>query len=231
MRVLVVEDERRMALHLARALEEASFAVDVGYDGEQGLDYALAHQYDVIVLDLMLPKLDGIAVCRRLREAGKRVPVLMLSARDLVEDRVGGLNAGADDYLVKPFAMQELLARVHALMRRQTDDPRSLLKVADLELDPLTRRARRGSRPITLTTKEFAVLEYLMRRPTVVHTRTMIAEHVWNFDFDRASNVVDVYIKHLRDKIDDKRDPGTPSFIRSVRGAGYVLRDPQDDQT
>ena len=230
MRVLVVEDERRMALHVVHALEEDAFAVDVAYDGEQALAYALAHDYDAIVLDLMLPKLDGMAVCRRLRDAGKRVPVLMLSARDLVEDRVGGLNAGADDYLIKPFAMQELIARLRALIRRQTDDPRSALKVADLELDVLTRRARRGARQITLTAKEFAVLEYLMRRPSVVHTRTMIAEHVWNFSFDHASNVVDVYIKHLRDKIDDKHDPGRPSFIRSVRGAGYVLSDPGQDQ-
>lgn len=230
MRVLVVEDEHRMALHVARALEEDSFAVDVAYDGEQGLAYALAHDYDAIVLDLMLPKLDGMAVCRRLRDAGKRVPVLMLSARDLVEDRVGGLNAGADDYLVKPFAMQELMARLRALMRRQADDPRSTLKVADLELDPLTRRACRGTRQIILTAKEFAVLEYLMRRPSIVHTRTMIAEHVWNFAFDHASNVVDVYIKHLRDKIDDKQDQVRPSFIRSVRGAGYVLSDPNEDQ-
>jgi len=230
MRVLVVEDEHRMALHVARALEEDAFAVDVAYDGEQALAYALAHDYDAIVLDLMLPKIDGMEVCRRLRDAGRRVPVLMLSARDLVEDRVGGLNAGADDYLVKPFAMQELIARVRALVRRQTVDPRSTLKVADLELDPLTRRAHRGTRQIALTAKEFAVLEYLMRRPSVVHTRTMIAEHVWNFSFDHASNVVDVYIKHLRDKIDDKLDQSKPSFIRSVRGSGYVLSDPDEDQ-
>jgi DNA-binding response OmpR family regulator len=230
MRVLVVEDEHRVALHVARALEEEAYAVDVAYDGEQGLEYALLHDYDAVVLDLMLPKVDGVAVCRRLREEGKRVPVLMLSARDLVEDRVGGLNAGADDYLVKPFAIQELVARVRALTRRQTDAPRSILRVADLELDPLTRRARRGTRQIGLTPREFAVLEYLMRRPSVVHTRTMIAEHVWNFSFDHASNVVDVYIKHLRDKIDDKDERSRQSFIRSVRGAGYVLCDPDEDQ-
>jgi DNA-binding response OmpR family regulator len=230
MRVLVVEDEHRVALHVARALEEEAYAVDVAYEGEQGLEYALLHDYDAIVLDLMLPKIDGIAVCRRLREQGKRVPVLMLSARDLLEDRVGGLNAGADDYLVKPFAIEELLARVRALTRRQADAPRSILRVADLELDPLTRRARRGPRQIALTPREFAVLEYLMRRPSIVHTRTMIAEHVWSFSFDHASNVVDVYIKHLRDKIDDKDDRGRQSFIRSVRGAGYVLCDPGEDQ-
>ncbi len=229
MRAMVVEDERRMALHIARALGEDSFAVDVAYDGEQALDLALASDYDVIVLDLMLPKLDGLSVCRHLREVGKQVPVLMLSARDMVDDRVGGLDAGADDYLVKPFAMQELLARVRALVRRQAREVLPVLKVGDLEVDRATRRVRRGTREITLTQKEYQLLEYLMRRPSVVHTRTMIAEHVWNFALDQASNVVDVYIKHLRDKIDDRQDPDAPSFIQSVRGVGYVLRDPRED--
>ncbi len=229
MRVMVVEDERRMALHIARALTEDSFAVDVVYDGEHALESALALEYDVIVLDLMLPRLDGLSVCKNLRRAGRRVPVLMLSARDMIDDRVGGLNAGADDYLVKPFAMQELLARVRALLRRQARDPAVLLKVGDLELDLATRRVRRGPRDITLTQKEFQLLEYLMRRPSIVHTRTMIAEHVWNFALEQASNVVDVYVKHLRDKIDDRQQPGAPSFIQSVRGVGYVLRDPRAD--
>jgi DNA-binding response OmpR family regulator len=229
MRVMVVEDERRMALHIARALGEDSFAVDVAYDGEHALDLALASDYDVIVLDLMLPKLDGLSVCRHLRQVGKHVPVLMLSARDMVEDRVGGLDAGADDYLVKPFAMQELLARVRALVRRQAREVLPVLKVGDLEVDRATRRVHRGAREIALTQKEYQLLEYLMRRPSVVHTRTMIAEHVWNFALDQASNVVDVYIKHLRDKIDDRQHPDAPSFIQSVRGVGYVLRDPRED--
>jgi DNA-binding response OmpR family regulator len=229
MRVMVVEDERRMALHIARALGEDSFAVDLAHDGERALELALTLDYDIIVLDLMLPKLDGLSVCRRLRGESKQVPVLMLSARDMVEDRVGGLDAGADDYLVKPFAMQELLARVRALVRRQGRDLLPVLKVGDLELDRTTRRVRRGPRDINLTLKEYQLLEHLMRRPTVVHTRTMIAEHVWNFAVDQASNVVDVYVKHLRDKIDDKQQPDAPSFIQSVRGVGYVLRDPHED--
>ncbi len=229
MRVMVVEDERRMALHIARALTEDCFAVDVVHDGQHALESAMALEYDVIVLDLMLPRLDGVAVCRELRRAGRRMPVLMLSARDMIDDRVGGLDAGADDYLVKPFAMQELLARVRALLRRQGRDAAPILKVGDLELDPAARRVRRGAREIALTQKEFQLLEYLMRRPSVVHTRTMIAEHVWNFSVDQASNVVDVYIKHLRDKIDDHLLPGAPSFIQSVRGVGYALHDPRQD--
>ena len=229
MRVMVVEDERRMALHIARALGEDSFAVDLAHDGERALELALTLEYDAIVLDLMLPKLDGLSVCRQLRQVGRRVPVLMLSARDMVDDRVGGFDAGADDYLVKPFAMQELLARVRALVRRQAREVLPLLKVGDLELDRLTRRVRRGTREITLTQKEHQLLEYLMRRPAIVHTRTMIAEHVWNFAIDQASNVVDVYIKHLRDKIDDRQQSDAPSFIQSVRGVGYVLRDPRQD--
>lgn len=228
MRVMVVEDERRMALHIGRALTEDFFAVDVAHDGERALDLAQASDYDVIVLDIMLPRLDGLSVCRRLREAGRQVPVLMLSARDMVEDRVGGLDAGADDYLVKPFAMQELLARVRALARRQSREMLPVLKVGDLEMDRAARRVRRGSREIVLTQKEYQLLEYLMRRPSVVHTRTMIAEHVWNFALDQASNVVDVYVKHLRDKIDDKETEGA-SFIQSVRGVGYVLRDSRED--
>ncbi len=229
MRVMVVEDERRMALHIARALTEDSFAVDVVHDGEQALESALALEYDVIVLDLMLPRLDGLSVCRHLRRAGRRVPVLILSARDMIDDRVGGLDAGADDYLVKPFAMQELRARVRALLRRQARDPAPVLKVGDLELDPAARRVRRGGREIALTQKEFQLLEYLMRRPAVVHTRTMIAEHVWDFPLEQVSNVVDVYVKHLRDKIDDRQQPHASSFIQSVRGVGYVLRDPRAD--
>jgi DNA-binding response OmpR family regulator len=229
MRVMVVEDERRMALHIARALGEDSFAVDVAHDGERALDLAETSDYDAIVLDLMLPKLDGLSVCRHLRRVGKHVPVLMLSARDMVEDRVGGLDAGADDYLVKPFAMQELLARVRALVRRQAREVLPVLKVGDLEVDRARRRVRRGAREICLTQKEYQLLEYLMRRPSVVHTRTMIAEHVWNFTLDQASNVVDVYIKHLRDKIDDRQQADAPSFIQSVRGVGYVLRDPRAD--
>ena len=223
MRVLVVEDEHRVASHIAQALVEESFVVDVARDGPGALALTAEHQYDAIVLDLMLPGLDGISVCRRVREGRALTPILILSARDMVEDRVRGLDAGADDYLVKPFAMEELLARLRALLRRQSRTSQPVLTVGTLQLDPGTRAARHRDRQIVLTLREYALLEYLMRRPGIVHTRTMIAEHVWEFPFEHASNVVDVYVKHLRDKIDDE---GGPSFIQAVRGVGYVLSDP-----
>jgi DNA-binding response OmpR family regulator len=223
MRVLVVEDEHRVASYISQALIEESFVVDRARDGPGALTMVGEHSYDAIVLDLMLPGIDGITVCRRIREAQAQIPILILSARDMVEDRVRGLDAGADDYLVKPFAIEELLARLRALLRRQSRNAQPALTVGDLQLDAATRAARRGDRQIVLTLREYALLEYLMRHPGVVHTRTMIAEHVWEFPFDHASNVVDVYVKHLRDKIDD---PGGPSFIQAVRGVGYVLSDP-----
>jgi DNA-binding response OmpR family regulator len=223
MRILVVEDERKMAAFISRAVSEESGAVDWAADGEAGLELARTYEYDAIVLDLMLPKLDGLAVCRALRSAGKRTPVLIVSARDMVADRVKGLDAGADDYLTKPFAVEELLARLRALERRHDHAP-TTQRVGDLQLDASTRTARRGARSIALTAKEYALLEYLMRRAGTILTRTMIAERVWNCTFEHGSNVVDVYIKHLRDKIDE---PGKPTFIQAVRGAGYVLRDPQ----
>jgi two-component system OmpR family response regulator len=224
MRVLVVEDEHRVANYICQALVEESFAVDQAHDGLRALELAAEHQHDAIVLDLMLPGLDGLTVCRRMRQAQADTPILILSARDMVEDRVKGLDAGADDYLVKPFAIEELLARLRALLRRQSRHPDPVFTVGGLRLDPATRAVSCGSRPITLTAREHALLEYLMRRPGIVHTRTMIAEHVWEFPFDHASNVVDVYIKHVRDKIDTK---GRPSFIQAVRGVGYVLSDPE----
>jgi len=223
-RVLVVDDERGVANYVARALIEESFAVDVAGDGMSALEMASEHQYDVIVLDILLPGLDGIAVCRQLRERRDTTPVLILSARDMVEDRVRGLDAGADDYLVKPFAIEELTARLRALLRRPPQGTQRFLVVGDLQLDSETRSAVRGGRRIPLTRREYALLQYLMRRPGVVHTRTMIAEHIWEFPFDHASNVVDVYVKHLRDKIDR---PNQESLIQAVRGVGYALRDPQ----
>jgi DNA-binding response OmpR family regulator len=223
MRVLVVEDEHRVANHIAQALVEESFAVDVARDGARALEFVAEHEYDAIVLDLMLPGVDGITVCRRVRGGKTATPILILSARDMVEDRVRGLDAGADDYLVKPFAMEELLARLRALLRRQSRAAQPMITVGNLQLDPATRAVRLGDRPLVLTAREYALLDYLMRRPGIVHTRTMIAEHVWEFPFEHASNVVDVYVKHLRDKIDEK---GGPSFIQAVRGVGYVLSDP-----
>ncbi len=223
MRILVVEDEHRMACYVSQALLEESFAVDVAHDGTRGLELAQTVDYDAIVLDLMLPGIDGLTLCRRLRDGGQQVPVLILTARDMIEDRVRGLDAGADDYLVKPFAVAELLARLRALQRRGNRWPAPHLKVGDLELDPAAHTVRRAGRSVALTAKEYALLEYLMRRAGMVLTRTMIAEHVWDFASDHASNVVDVHVKHLRDKIDD---PDRCSFVQAVRGVGYVLRDP-----
>ena len=224
MRVLIVEDEHPMATRIGRALTEEAFAVDLAYDGEMALERARLFEYDAIVLDLMLPKLDGLSVCRTLRREGRQTPILMLSARDMIEDRVRGLDAGADDYLVKPFAMTELSARLRALQRRrQAGGPVAVLAVGDLTMDPSTRTVFRAGRSIQVTAKEYALLEYFMRRAGAVLTRTMIAEHVWDFTFEHASNVVDVFVKHLRDKVDV---PGGPSLIQAVRGVGYVFRDP-----
>jgi DNA-binding response OmpR family regulator len=213
-----------MANYIGRALTEEAFAVDIASDGPKGLELARTYEYDAIVLDLMLPRLDGLTLCRSLRGEGRQTPVLILSARDLIEDRVRGLDAGADDYLVKPFAIVELTARLRALQRRrQASGPGVMLVVGDLKMDPSARTVSRAGRAILLTAKEYALLEYFMRRAGSVLTRTMIAEHVWDFTFDLASNVVDVFVKHVRDKIDVA---GEPSLIQAVRGVGYVLRDP-----
>jgi len=225
MRVLIVEDEKRMAAYIGRALTEESFAVDLASDGHRGLDLARTYEYDAIVLDIMLPLLDGLSVCRQLRQEGRKVPVLIVSARDMVEDRVRGLDAGADDYLVKPFAIVELTARLRALQRRRQSTGLGItIAVGRLTLDPSARTVSRDGRPVPVTAREYALLEYFMRRAGSVLTRTMIAEHVWDFTFDRASNIVDVYVKHLRGKIDAA---GEPSFIQAVRGVGYVFRDPR----
>lgn len=223
MRVLVVEDEPRVANYVSRALTEEMWAVDVARDGLKGLDLARTYDYDSIVLDLMLPHLDGITLCRQLRDTGNKTPVLMLSARDMVEDRVRGLDAGADDYLVKPFAIEELIARLRSLHRRRDSSP--VLASGTLTLDPSTRTVHRAGRVIAVSAKEYALLEYLMRHAGVVLTRTMIAEHVWDFTFEQASNVVDVCIKRLREKIDEN---DRPSVIQAVRGVGYVLRSPNE---
>ncbi len=220
MRILVVEDERRIAAFIKRGLEEERYAVDVAYDGEEVLDWVAVVNYDLIVLDVLLPKKDGIQVCRELRAQGNKAPILMLTARDAVEDRVRGLDSGADDYLVKPFAFQELLARIRALLRRSGEAKTPSLQVGDLVLDTLTRRATRGGRVIELTTREYALLEFLMRHPRQVLSRTQIAEHVWNYDFFSTSNVVDVYIRYLRRKIDEGFDA---KLIKTVRGAGYKI--------
>ena len=221
MRVLVVEDEHRISAYVKRGLEEAGYAVDAVFTGPEALEWADAAPYDAIVLDILLPGMDGLSVCRELRRRGIRTPVLMLTARDAIDDRVAGLEAGSDDYLVKPFAMRELLARLRALTRRAAGLPRvTTLQVADLALDTLTRRVRRGQRVIHLSAKEHAVLECLMRGPERVLTRAMISEHVWSYATVNQSNVVDVYIRNLRRKIDD---PCDLKLIHTVRGAGYRL--------
>lgn len=227
MRVLVVEDERKISAYVKRGLEEQGYAVDVAYTGREALDWAEAVAFDLIVLDLLLPELDGVSVCRELRRRGLRTPVLILTARDTIDDRVAGLDAGADDYLAKPFALKELLARLRALARRATEAPKSpVLEIGGLSLDTLTHRVKRGDKLVELTAKEYAVLECLMREPGRVLTRTMIAEHVWNYDVYNQSNVVDVYIRNLRRKIDD---PFEAKLIHTVRGAGYQLSVGGDD--
>ena len=222
MRVLVVEDEPRMAALLRRCLEENGFAVDVADTGEDGAWYAEEIDYDVIVLDVMLPGMDGFSVLRRIRSAGRYAPVLLLTARDAVEDRVRGLDLGADDYLTKPFALAELLSRLRALMRRGARERPAVLTVGDLTLDPAARSVARGGTTIELTAKEFALLECLMRHPGDVLSRTELIESVWDFAFEPNSNVVEVYVGYLRQKID--RPFGRRS-LETRRGAGYRLRD------
>lgn len=220
MRILVVEDEKKVAAFIKRGLEQESYAVDVVEDGVEGQNFAEMNDYDAIILDIMLPGKNGLEVLKDLKASGVNSPVLLLTARDSVEDRVKGLNVGADDYLTKPFAFEELLARLRVLMRRGGYGS-PVLKFADLSLDPATRKARRGGIEVELTVKEYALLEYLLRNPNRVLTRTLIAEHVWDQSFDSETNVVDVYINHLRSKI-DKDFP--QKLIHTVRGVGYVLK-------
>jgi heavy metal response regulator len=221
MRILVIEDERRLCGIIKRGLLEEGYAVDTAYDGEVGEYLAENTSYDLIILDIMLPKKDGIEVCQELRLKRVNAPVLMLTAKDTVEDRVKGLDSGADDYLVKPFAFNELLARIRALLRRTGSSKSPKLQVGDLTLDTLTREVWHGQRIIELTSKEYTILEYFMRHPNVVITRTMIEEHAWDYEFDSVSNIIDVYIRRIRSKIDER---GQDSLIQTVRGAGYRMK-------
>ena len=225
MRILLVEDEERVSRFILRGLIAESFAVDVATDGLTGWELATTYDYDLIVLDLMLPGLSGTELLRRVRRADHRVPILMLTARDALVDKVEHLEAGADDYLTKPFAFAELLARIKALLRRGSVDRPSVLRVANLELDRLSQQVRRASKRIELTAKEYALLEYLMANAGRVLSRTMIIDHVWDQSFDGASNIVDVYVRHLRSKVDDCREE---KLIHTVRGVGYKISDEAD---
>ncbi len=222
MRILVVEDEKKVASFIKRGLEEERYEVDLAADGEEGLSMAEANVYDLILMDLMLPKMDGLAVVKELRRKQVLTPVLCLTAKDSVDDIVLGLDSGSDDYLTKPFAFAELLARVRALVRRGGKDRGAEIRFGDLRLDPVAHKVWRGGREVELTAKEYALLEYLMRNPNQVLTRTMIAEHVWDYTFDSFTNIIDVYVNYLRKKVDkdfDKR------LIHTVRGVGYVLKE------
>lgn len=224
MRLLVVEDEKRLATLLHKGLTEEGHAVDLAGSGEDGLDWVSVGEYDVIVLDVMLPGIDGFEVCRRLRREAVHTPVLLLTARDAIADRVQGLDAGADDYLVKPFAFVELAARLRALYRRPADTVPTILRVGNVTLDPATRKVWLRDEEIQLPNKEFRILEYMLRQPGRVLTRTMIAEHVWDYDFPNVTNVIDVHIRQLRRKL---ADPYPGALIQTVRGAGYrVCADP-----
>ncbi|MBI2008444.1 response regulator transcription factor [Candidatus Amesbacteria bacterium] len=218
MRILLVEDERRLSGVLKKGLEEDGFAVDAAFDGEEGLFLAQSEDYDLILLDVMLPKMEGIEVCRRLRGQNIKTPVLMLTAKSQVEDKVAGLDSGADDYLTKPFAFLELRSRIQALLRRSRQEASPLLTLADLELDPIRHKVVRAGRPVDLTPKEFAVLEFLLRRKNEVVTRTMITEHVWDYNFEGMSNVVDVFMAAIRRKIDAG---AAVKLIHTIHGVGY----------
>jgi len=222
MRILVIEDERKVASFIQRGLEEERYIVETAADGELGLDLALNNHFDAIVLDVMLPKLDGYAVLQAIRGAGKVTPVIMLTARSTTEDRVQGLDMGADDYLAKPFHFEELAARLRSILRRSSTEKTTRLTCGELSLDLVTHFAYRHEKEIELTTKEYALLEYLMRNKDRILSRAMIMQHVWKHNFDPESNIIDVYIKRLRQKIEK---PGQQQLIQSVRGVGYRMRD------
>jgi two-component system response regulator MprA len=220
--ILVIEDEERIVQFLQRGLAYEGYDVKTALDGERGLDLAEASPPDLVVLDVMLPELDGLEVCRQLRQTGD-IPILMLTAKDAVEDRVRGLDAGADDYLVKPFALDELLARIRALLRRTKSEVPPVLNYVDLKLDTGTHQAFRGDRPVELTAKEYELLELFMRHPRQVLTRDVIYDRVWSYDFGGESNIIEVYVRYLRQKLESE---GEPRLIHTVRGVGYVLREP-----
>ncbi len=220
MRVLLVEDDRRLSNVVKKGLNEEGFAVDIAYDGQEGLYLAESENYDLIILDIMLPKVDGLTICKELRAKNIKIPILMLTAKTTVEDKTAGLDSGADDYLTKPFAFLELRSRIHALIRRSKQEPSPMLKVADLEVDPIKHKAARGGKTINLTPKEFSILEILLRHKDEVVSRTMIIEHVWDYNFDSMSNVVNVFIVQLRKKVDKG---AKVQLIHTLHGVGYKI--------
>lgn len=220
MRILLIEDEKKLSDVVKKGLTEEHFAVDVAYDGDEGLYLATEETYDVIILDLMLPKIDGITLCKKLREKKIRTPVLVLTAKSQIEERVAGLEAGADDYLTKPFAFIELKARIQALLRRSHQQTETIIKIADLEIDPIKHIVKRNNKNISLTPKEFAILEYLARHKNQAVTRTQITEHTWDYNFDSMSNVIDVFIATLRKKVDGGQKK---KLIKTVHGVGYKI--------
>jgi len=221
MRILVIEDEKKVATFIKKGLVEEHYAVDTAFDGEEGLYLSEINEYDLIVLDLMIPKIDGFGVLKKIRERKNNVPILVLTAKDSVDDTVRGLDAGGDDYLTKPFAFAELLARIRALLRRDKKEKESVLRIADLSLSIVTHKVMRQGKEIELTSKEYALLDYFMRNPEKVLTRTMISEHVWDYHFDSNTNVIDVYVNYLRKKIDKDFDP---KLIHTIRGIGYMMK-------
>jgi len=221
MRILVVEDDKKVAGFIKKGLEEETYAIDVAYGGEDGLHLGSEGQYDLIILDIMLPQIDGLEILSRLRDQGRDTPIILLTAMDAVDDRVAGLNKGADDYLTKPFAFSELLARVRVLLRRGKAEVKTTLQISDLTLDLVSHNVNRGGDEIELTGKEYSLLEYFMRNQEKVLTRTMIAEHVWDYNFDTFTNVIDVYINHLRKKIDKGRES---KLLHTLRGVGYIMK-------
>lgn len=222
MRILIVEDEKKVAAFIKKGLEEETYAVDVAYDGEEGLYLGLENQYDMVVLDLMLPTINGMEVLARLRKNKVEAPILLLTAKDSVEDKVTGLNTGADDYLTKPFAFSELLARIRVLLRRGKTEAKTVLQIDGLTLDLVSHKVNRNGEEIELTGKEYSLLEYFMRNQGKVLTRTMIAEHVWDYNFDTFTNVIDVYVNHLRKKIDKNYQD---KLLHTLRGVGYIMKE------
>ena len=222
MRILVVEDERKVARLIQKGLEEEQYGVDVALDGEHGLSMSETQPYDLYIVDVMLPKMNGMELVKVLRDREQKAPILMLTAKATIEDKVAGLDSGADDYLTKPFAFEELLARVRSLLRRGAQQKSTILSIADLELDTVSHKAKRGGKMIDLTAKEYALLDYFLQNKDRVLTRSAISEHIWDYNFDTGTNIIDVYINHLRNKVDNTFEK---KLIHTVRGVGYVMKE------